>query len=162
MYKDFSSLTHTHKTLCILIHKFSLLALLPLYIYPPITFHVIPCQIHRDKKLCQLPSIFWWHLPSYNIIVSSNFNPYELTTTKEGGFAFYIWVTTPITILMLRSDVVNLWVLKIMWLIMRVWNVYFVVELRRTRKTHSISTLIYSINFLQRFFFFFFLIPSSK
>ena len=61
---------------------FSPLALLPLYIYLPIVLHVIPCQIHKQKQ-CHLPSIFWQYLPSSNIVVSSNPNPYELATTKK-------------------------------------------------------------------------------
>ena len=37
---------------------------------------------HKQKQ-CHLPSIFWQYLPSSNIVVSSNPNPYELATTKK-------------------------------------------------------------------------------
>ena len=90
MFQDFSSLTHTHKTLLHFNSPFLSLALLPLYIYLPIALYAIPCQIHTNQKRCHLPSIFQRHLPSSNIVVSSNPNPYELVTTKEGDFAFYI------------------------------------------------------------------------
>ena len=68
-------------------------ALLPIiyiyiYIYLPIALHIIPCQMHTDKKWCHLPSTFRRHLPSSNIVVSSNPNLYELATIKEGGLHF--------------------------------------------------------------------------
>ena len=68
---------------------FSPLILLPLYIYPLITLHVIPCQLHTNQKLCHLSSIFQQHLPSSNIVASSNANPYELATIK-GGLHFIL------------------------------------------------------------------------
>ena len=69
---------------------FSHLAILPLYIYPPIVLHVIPCQIHTNKKRCHLPSILRRYLPSSNIVVLFNLNPYELATTKERGLHFLL------------------------------------------------------------------------
>ena len=69
---------------------FSPIALLLLYIYLPITLHVIPCQIHKGQKWYHLPSIFRWHLPNSNIVVSSNSNLYELATTKEGCLHFLL------------------------------------------------------------------------
>ena len=80
---------------------FSPLALLPLYILYTHNLHAIPCN---------LPSIFQRHLPSFNIVVSSNPNLHELAITKKGRPAFYS-VTMTIMILMLRLDVVDLWVL---------------------------------------------------
>ena len=43
-----------------------------------------------DKKMIYLLLIFWRHLPSYDIDVSFNPNPYELSTTKEGGLYFIL------------------------------------------------------------------------
>ena len=54
------------------------------YIHIFITLHAISCQIHKPKQ-CYLLSIFQQHLPSFNIVVSSNINSYEFTTTKERG-----------------------------------------------------------------------------
>ena len=49
------------------------------------------CFRNKEKeKRCHLPLIFQRHLPNSNISVSSNHNPYDLATTKEGGLAFYI------------------------------------------------------------------------
>ena len=45
---------------------------------------------YTDKKWCHLPSIFRWHLPSSNIVVSSNPNSYKLATTNEGGLHFIL------------------------------------------------------------------------
>ena len=80
-------------TLCILFHNFHLLHFYPyiyIYIYLSITLHAILYQIHINQKRCHLSSIFRLHLPSSNIVVSSNLNSYELATTKEEGLAFYI------------------------------------------------------------------------
>ena len=70
--------------------QFSPLALLPFYIYPPIAFHAISCQIHIDQKQCYLLSIFRRHLPISNIAVLSIPNLYELATTKEGELPFIL------------------------------------------------------------------------
>ena len=70
--------------------QFSPLVLLPLYIYLSITFHVIPCQIYIGQKRCYLPSFFSRHLLNSNIVVSSNPNPYELTTTRKRGLHFIL------------------------------------------------------------------------
>ena len=61
-----------------------------IYIYLPIAFHVISCQIYTNQKRCHLPLIFRWHLPSSNIIVSSNPILYELTTTKKRDLHFIL------------------------------------------------------------------------
>ena len=94
------------------------LAFLPLYICLPITLYAIPYQIHTNRNWCYLPSIFQRHLPTSKIVVSSNPKPYELATTKEGGLHFILSNKTAITILILRSDVVDLWVLWMMSLTM--------------------------------------------
>ena len=86
----------------LVIYRFPPLVFLPLYIYLIIALHVISRQIHIDQKQCHLPSIFQRHLPSSNIVVSSNPNLYE--NEKDT----YL---TAITILILRFAVVNLWVL---------------------------------------------------
>ena len=55
--------------------------------------HHLPRLNYRCKiecLQCHLPSIFWEHLPSSNIVVSSNPNLYELATTKEGGLHFIL------------------------------------------------------------------------
>ena len=70
--------------------SFSPLALLPLYIYLPITLHNISCQIHRQKMMWFTFNLSTIYLHNFNIVVLSNPNPYELATTKEGGIAFYI------------------------------------------------------------------------
>jgi len=49
IFQDFLSLTHTQNYLHFK-SSFSLLALLPFYIYLHTTFHVIPYQIHTDQK----------------------------------------------------------------------------------------------------------------
>ena len=97
IFQDFSPITHTHKILCISIHHFHILHFysfiylyIYIYIYISIALHTIPCQIHTDKKRCHLPSIFWQHLCSSNIIVSSNPNSYELANTKKGGLHFIL------------------------------------------------------------------------
>ena len=46
--------------------------------------------MHIDQKRCHLPLIFRRLLPSSNIFVSSNLNPYELATPKEGGLHFIL------------------------------------------------------------------------
>ena len=68
---------------------FSPLSLLPAYIYLPIYFHAIPCQIHKGQKQCHLPSILRRDLPNSNIVISSNPNLYKLATTK-GGLSFIL------------------------------------------------------------------------
>ena len=89
MFQNFSSLTHTHKPLCILIHHFRLLYFY-LFIYVAIAFHAIPCQIHIGQKRCYLLSIFQRHLPNSNIVISSNLNPYKLATTRKEGLHFLL------------------------------------------------------------------------
>ena len=51
-----------------------------------------------DKKMIYLLLIFWRHLPSYDIDVSFNPNPYELSTTREGGL-YFIFLMVAIMIL---------------------------------------------------------------
>ena len=73
---------------------FSPFAFLPFYIYLPIALYVIPCQIHTNQKQCHLPSMLRRHLPSSNIVVSSNPNSYELAITKEGTLNFILGVNS--------------------------------------------------------------------
>ena len=47
-------------------------------------------KLTHDQKGCHLPTIFWQTLPSSKIAISSNPNPYELDTTKEGDLYFIL------------------------------------------------------------------------
>ena len=69
----FLSLTYKKNSL----HFYSPFSLLLLYIHMSITLHVIPSQIHLDKKRCHLPSTFQLHLYNSNILVSFDSNLYE-------------------------------------------------------------------------------------
>ena len=93
------------------------------------------CQIHKDKKWCHLPSIFRRHLPSFNIVVSSNPNHMSWLQPRKGGLYFIL------------SDNGNYdFDVKVR----RCGFLGFVndmidcgcLELRRKRITHSISTFI--------------------
>ena len=124
---------------------FSPLALLPLYIYLPIVLHVIPCQIHINKNNVIYLQFFdntylALTLLSHLILIHMSW-----LQPRNGGLA--------ITILMLRSNIVDLWVLKMMWLIVGFWDMYFILELKRKRNTQY-QLLFYNIP--PKFFFFFF------
>ena len=84
MFQDFSSLSHTK----FFLHFHSIFSLLLLYIHIFTTLHVIPSQIHSNKKQCHLhltiqchfPLTIQCHLHSTNIVVP--FDP------KKGGLRF--------------------------------------------------------------------------
>ena len=85
MFQDFSSLSHTN---FFFLHFHSVFSLLLLYIHIFTTLHVIPSQIHSNKKQCHLHLTIQCHLPltiqchlhSTNIVVP--FDP------KKGGLRF--------------------------------------------------------------------------
>ena len=142
MFQDFSFFTYTHKILYILIHYFHLLHFYP-FIYIVIALHVIPCQIHIGQKWCYLLSIFQRHLPNSNIVTSSNPNPYKLATTRKGGLHFLLSVNSNyyFDVKIKRggfvgfvNDLINSGCLECVF--------FFIIELRKSKKTHSISTFI--------------------
>ena len=53
-------------------------------------FSPLACQIHKDKKRCHLPSIFRRHIPSFNIVVSSNPNHMSWLQPRKGGLHFIL------------------------------------------------------------------------
>ena len=165
MFLHISSLTHTHKTHCILIHHFHLLHLytplyIYIYIYLLIAFHAISCQKTHTKKQCHLPLIFWWHLLSSTIIVSSNLNLYEFATNKEGRPAFYIEWQQQLRFNVkvghhefvgFVNDMIDCGYLKC----------DFVLKLRRKKKDWFYINF-YSIIFFQNFYFILFPITSNE
>ena len=137
MFQDFSFLTHTHKTL----HfnsLFSPFTLLPLYIYLSTTLHVIPYQIHTDKKQSHLRSIFRQHLPSYNqgmraciFILNDNGNYNFNIKIRHYGFLDFV------------NDVIDCGCLEYVF--------YFIIK---NKEKDIFYINFYSITFLQSFFFF--------
>ena len=79
----------THKKL--FVFPFTLLTSTPLctHAHSP-WLHVIPSQIHWDKKRYCLPSTFQRHLHNSNIAVLFDPNPYEYALTKKRGLGFYL------------------------------------------------------------------------
>ena len=110
MFQDFSSLTHIYKILCIsLIHHFHLL---PFYftIYRPIVFHTIIRQIYTTKNnVIYLQSFDNTYLAPtlFSNLIVTHMSYLQLSKST----CILYWVTTAITILMLRLDIVDLWVL---------------------------------------------------
>ena len=141
MFQDFSSLTHTHKTLCILIHQFHLL-----HSYPFIYTYPLPFMISHvkytwtkndviylqsfDNTYLALTLLFHLILTRMNwlqprkgglhFILNDNIN--HNFDVKIGHCKFVGFV----------NDVIDCGCL----------DMYFVLELRKKRKTHSILTFI--------------------
>ena len=123
---------------------FSPLALLPIYIYiytPSIALYVILCQIHTNQKRCNLLLIFRQYLPISNIVISSIPNHMSWLQPSKGSLHFILTDNSnydfDIKVELYEfvgfvNDVIDYGCL----------DVYFVLRLRRKRKTHSISTFI--------------------
>ena len=85
MFQNFSSLTHTHKTFCILIQHFHLLHFYPLYMPTHSHSYNLMSNTQTKNDVIYLQYFNDIYLALTLIVVSSNLNPYELATTKVRG-----------------------------------------------------------------------------
>ena len=110
IFQYFSSFAHTHEALCISIHHFHLLHFYSTLLYIPthnLSCHPMPnIQIKNDV----------FYIQSFNNTYLAPILGFHLILTcmsrlqlGKGAHILY-WVTVTINILMLRSDVVDLWV----------------------------------------------------